>query len=120
MSETTKLKQKKICDKKPKKYSSISSIAWAVKNLWKLDRRLLLLAFLEVPVKVAIPLVGTYFSKILIDRIGEGTAFGRLCVICLSFVMVQCLLSVLKIFLDGRCQARHYTPTLIYQSLLCE
>ncbi len=120
MSEAVNVSPKKVSEKKPKKYSSISSIAWAVKKLWRLDRRFLLLAFAASPVKVAIPLVGTYFSKILIDRIGEGTAFGRLCVICLSFVMVQCLLSVLKIFLDGRCQARHYTPTLIYQSHLWE
>ena len=120
MSETTKLKQKKICDKKPKKYSSISSIAWAVKNLWKLDRRLLLLAFLEVPVKVAIPLVGTYFSKILIDRIGEGTAFGRLCVICLVFVMVLGALAVLDMALGSRCWARRYFPSMVFQSRIRE
>ncbi len=116
MSETAILKQKKGSEKEPKKYSSVSSIAWAVKKLWRLDRRLLILAFAAAPLKVAIPLVGTYFSKSLIDRIGEGTVFGRLCVICLVFALAKLLLTVLKMAMDRRCHARRYAPTLDCQS----
>lgn len=120
MRETAKTGWKKDSAKEPKKYSGISSIAWATKRLWRLDRRLLLLAFASAPVDVVIPLVGTYFTKLLIDRIGEGTAFGSLCVLCLGFALTQMLLTCLSHILTERCFARRYYATGIYQSEMNE
>lgn len=120
MRETAKTGRKKDSAKEPKKYSSISSIAWAAKKLWRLDKRLLLMAFVSAPVDVVIPLVGTYFTKLLIDRIGEGTAFGSLCVLCLGFALTQMLLTCLSHILTERCFARRYYATGICQSEINE
>lgn len=120
MRETAKTGREKDSAKEPKKYSSINSIAWATKKLWKLDRRLLILAFASAPVDVVIPLVGTYFTKLLIDRIGEGTAFGSLCVLCLGFMLTKMLLANLSTILGHRCFARRLYATVTYQNEMNE
>ena len=116
MYDTVKIGREEVSDQKSEKYSGIGNIVWATKRLWRLDKRLLLLAFASAPVDVAIPLAGTYFTKILIDRLGEGAAFGRLCVLCLGFTLTQILLTGLSDILTGRCFARRYYATGICQS----
>lgn len=116
MYDTVKIGREEVSDQKSEKYSGIGNIVWATKRLWRLDKRLLLLAFASAPVDVAIPLAGTYFTKILIDRLGEGAAFGRLCVLCLGFTLTQILLTGLSYLLTERCFARRYYATGICQS----
>mgnify|MGYP003300379053 FL=1 len=68
-----------------KKYSKIGSLVWALKKLWKLDWHFVGFIFLSIPVTVVLPLVESYFSKVLIDEIGKGVSFGNLVVLILIF-----------------------------------
>ncbi len=102
------------------KYSNIGSIVWATKKLWRLDKGILLLALATAPVDVAVPLVGTYFTKVLIDHITGGTAFGGLCVLLLIFGLLQLLLNAFQHILKHRCFARRYYATLTYQEKMEE
>ena len=58
-------------------YSRIANLAWAMKNLWRLDRNFVFFVIALVPVTVLIPLVKALFSRELIDAIGAGRAFGE-------------------------------------------
>ena len=91
-------KSEKKTDRKSK-YSKISCLIWAGGKLWRLDRKFLLFVFAAVPVAVVSPLLQSWFSKLLIDRIGEGTEFWRLVVLVLIFVFVITGVNVLNLSL---------------------
>lgn len=101
---------------KKRKYARISCIFWAIKNLWRLDKRFVFFIFAAVPFAVISPLVNSYFSKILIDNIGAGASFQRLSLLTLSFIFVVILLALLNNYFFSRCEARRYYPTSIYQT----
>lgn len=102
--------------RKKRKYSRVSSLVWAMGKLWKLDRRLVLLSFAAVPAAVVSPLVDSFFSGVLIDRIGAGEAFSKLAVLAVLFLLLAAVLDILRNFLETRCFARTYYPTLVYQN----
>lgn len=110
------MKQKKETTKKEKQtYSTLGSLAWALKKLWRLDKWFVFFMFAVVPIVVILPLLSSYFSKELIDRIGAGASFPELFRFTLSFLLPLVLLELLRGFLHSKCRARRYYPTGIYQ-----
>ena len=103
-----------------KKYSNTGNIIWAVKKLWKLDRRWILWVFARIPLVGAIPLVRAYLTKVLIDSIGMGAVFGELCVIVLLFTVAEMLLEKINTLIQLRDFSRKYYPTTIVQDELAE
>ena len=81
--------------KEKRRYSSISSLAWAIKKLWSLDKWFVFFIFATIPVAVILPLVNSYFSKVLIDKLGMGAAFGQLIWLVAAFTVVNILLNLL-------------------------
>lgn len=99
-----------------RRYSRLSSIIWAMKRLWKLDRSFVFFIFASVPTAVILPLVTAYFPRVLLDHLGAGKTFSELAMISVGFLSAIGLLSLLKDFIESRCQARRYYPTAVYQS----
>ena len=116
--ERTKKAQEENNSKSTSKrqYSRISSIVWAMKKLWELDRSFVFFIFASVPVAVILPLVTAYFPKVLLDRIGAGRTLSELFAVAAGFLFTARALSILKEFIDGRCNARSYYPTCVYQT----
>ncbi len=106
--------------RKKRKYSTLGCFAWAMKKLWRLDRRFVFFMFAGIPVAVVTPLVSSYFSKYLIDSIGSGAPFSTLAVIVGVFIAAQFLLRVLDGFIDNQKMSRRYYPTLVFQTDLAE
>ena len=102
-------------EKEPK-ISRISCLIWAIKKLWRLDRNFLFFVFAGIPVAVVIPLVNSYFSKELIDRIGAGAAFTELVIVVIVFLGGIHLLQQLGFFMERKCLGRCYYPTEVYQT----
>ena len=102
--------------KEKPKYSKLGCLVWAIKNLWRLDKSFVFFIFASVPVSVITPLVGSYFSKYLIDSIGAGKPFSDLAWIAVFFITVSLVLDILQKFIDSRCGSRRYYPTYVYQS----
>ena len=103
-----------------RKYSKIGSLIWALKKVWKLDWHFVCFIFLSIPVAVVLPLVKSYFSKILIDEIGMGASFSYLVMLIFVFSGMILLLQILDGFIGCRCYARHYYPTCVYQAELSD
>ena len=110
------MRQNKKETKKEKKYSKIGSLVWALKKLWRLDKMFVFFIFAVVPIAVVQPLLNSFFSKELIDRIGGGATFSELCRFTISFLLPLVLLELLRSFINSRCTARRYYPTSIYQT----
>lgn len=100
---------------KKRKYGKVSSIVWAVKRLWRLDRKFVLLFLAGVPLALLYPIMSPYFSKELIDRIGAGAGFLELVVVTAAFFLAFILFDLLSYFVKARCQGRRYYPTMVYQ-----
>ncbi|MBQ8315115.1 MAG: ABC transporter ATP-binding protein, partial [Lachnospiraceae bacterium] len=67
-------------------------------------------------IAVVQPLLNSFFSKELIDRIGGGASFSELTRFTVSFLLPLVLLELLRGFINSRCRARQYYPTSIYQT----
>lgn len=98
------------------KYSKPGSLVWAMKKLWNTHKGILFFAFARGPLDVASSLVGAYFSKVLIDRIGEGRTFEELAVTTLSFVAALMVLQLLSRYVRGKLSGVNYYPTTVYQN----
>ncbi len=110
------MRQDKEMKKKEKKYSKLGSLAWALKKLWQLDKMFVFFMFAVVPIAVVQPLLNSFFSKELIDRIGGGATFSELTRFTVSFLLPLVFLELLRGFINSRCRARQYYPTSIYQT----
>ena len=98
------------------RYHRAENLLWALKKLKHLDGRFLIFLFVHAPVAVAVPLAGSLFSRVLIDRIGEGAAFRTLVETVIFFLTVTALLTLLERFIKSKCDARRYYPSSVYQS----
>lgn len=101
---------------KKRNYSRPGCLAWAIRNLWQLDKWFVFFIFALVAPKVLLPLVNGYFPKQLIDRIGAGADFGELAVLVGGFMLAAFLLNELWDFISSRCEARRYYPTTVFQN----
>ena len=110
--------QKEKTEKKraKRKYSRISCLSWAIRRLWQLDRNFMFFVLAGVPVAVIIPLVSSYFSKELIDRIGEGSSFSELTIVVVVFLGVIFFLHQFRFFMERKCQGRRHYPTSVFQT----
>ena len=110
------MSSKRKAPKEKPKYSRFGCLVWAIKNLWRLDKSFVFFIFASVPVAVITPLVGSYFSKYLIDSIGAGKPFSDLAWIVAFFITASLTLSVLNSYIRTRCGSRRYYPTCVYQT----
>ena len=109
------MKDKNEKQKKKRKYSRVGSIVYALKRLWRIDKSFVFFMFALAPFAAFTPLVGQWFSKVLIDRIGAGAEFGELFGIVAAFVLAVTLLTVIQNFLNSQCGGHRYYATGIYQ-----
>ena len=114
----SKRNRKQTDEKNPKrrKYAAIGCIAWALKDLWRLDKKFIFFIFATVPLAVVIPLLNSYFPKLLIDSLGAGTPFQRLALLACAFLTALTLLNLLASWIRSRCMARRYYPTNVYHT----
>ena len=101
--------------RKKRKYSTLGCFTWAMKKLWRLDRRFVFFIFASVPVAVVTPLLSSYFSKCLIDSIGSGAPFSTLAVLVGVFIAAQWLLNETNNFIQTRLSSRRYYPSIVFQ-----
>lgn len=102
--------------KKERKYSTFSSLAWAIKNLWEIDKRFVFFIFANVPISIISPLITSYLSKYMIDSIGMGEPFSKIAWIVVAFIMTTLVLDMLNNFMHMSCYKLNYYPSNIYQS----
>ena len=100
-----------------RKYNKAGSIVWAMKGLWRMDRKFVCFVFASVPVAVVLPLVQAYFPKVLLDGIGAGEGFAQLAGVCLGLGMGIALLSILQNYLQEKPWGWLYYFTTLIQDM---
>ena len=61
-----------------KKYTVISNISYALKNIWRWDKKFYLFFIPAIPMAVLMPLAASYFPKVLIDSIESGKSIRNI------------------------------------------
>jgi len=99
-----------------RKYNRVSSLIWALKKLWNLNYRFLIPIFGIVPVAVILPLLSSFFSKVLIDCIEGGASFSELILVVIVFVMSITILELFHKYMDAKMKGGRYYPCSVYQN----
>ncbi|QAT39680.1 hypothetical protein [Clostridium sp. JN-9] len=60
------------------KFSIFENTAYLIKNIWKWDKKLFLLCFLQIITTVIIPLLGIYLPKVVIDSVSAHVSVSKL------------------------------------------
>lgn len=58
------------------RYSVISNICYALRNIWEWDRGFYLWFVPGIPLDVAVSLLALYFPKLIIDGVERGNPMG--------------------------------------------
>lgn len=98
-----------------KKYNPVSSLLWALRNMWKINWKLCLAFFVGIPFNILGRLAGDYFPKVLIDMLGLGQPFGRIALLILAYMGTLLLLDIINYFIQTRKRASRYSITTPYQ-----
>lgn len=86
----------------------ISSLAFYWKQSWQVDKVLVLVSIVQIPILSLLPFVETYLSKYVVQFVTEGAEAAKL-VWCVSFMcIVLLLLQLLSNYCDCKLQWRVY------------
>lgn len=85
----------KVKKNKPK-YSTLKNTIYVIKNIWKWDKILFLLCFLQIPTTVIIPLLAIYIPKLVIDSATKNVAANQLLLNVAAPIIIIIVLSVLQ------------------------
>ena len=59
----------KVIENGEKEYGSFENMFYLIRNIWKEDKRLFLIMFIQIPAIVVIPLLGIYLPKVIVDDV---------------------------------------------------
>lgn len=106
--------------KKKPRYSAFSNIMYAVGNLWRWDKVLLVFLFVGIPLSVVLPIASNYFTKILIDSVGAQRSIREVTVIICGWFGIMAAANIFNNLRASKLHMRRYSITLRYQHALCE
>lgn len=103
-----------------KKYTVISNISYALKNIWRWDKKFYLFFIPAIPMAVLMPLAASYFPKVLIDSIESGKSIRNIIFIICAYFGMLLIINLLDRLCDSRLCMRQYEISLLYQHALAE
>lgn len=87
-------------NKEKPKYTTLKNTIYLIHNIWKWDKVLFFLCIIQIPVTVAIPLVGIYLPKILIDSVtsnlGPMQLIVRIGIPILALIILTIILKMIS------------------------
>ena len=85
-----------------KKYTVISNISYALKNIWRWDKKFYLFFIPAIPMAVLMPLAASYFPKVLIDSIESGKSIRNIIFIICAYFGMLLIINLLDRLCDSR------------------
>lgn len=102
------------------KYTKLGCLAWAAKNLWRMDRNFCLFLIPTIPLTVFYGLAESYFPKLLLDSLEAKENLFRLTVVITAYLALLQAVKLLTRFFDSRCNSKKYSFSLTYQIQLSQ
>ena len=98
-----------------KKYSTMSNIYYALKNIWKWDKAFYLFFIPSIPLAVLLPLVATYFPKVLIDSIESQQSVQKVIIIIGVYFGALLIVKLFNNLCKSKLLMRQYNLSCLYQ-----
>ena len=106
--------------KEKSKHNTFSNIAYAVGNIWRWDKVLLLFMLPGIPLAIVMPIASNYFTKILIDSVGAQRSIRELILIICAWFGIMVAADIFNNLRASKLHMRNYSITLRYQHALTE
>lgn len=103
-----------------KKYSTMSNIYYALKNIWKWDKAFYLFFIPSIPLAVLLPLVATYFPKVLIDSIESQQSVQKVIIIIGVYFGALLIVKLFNNLCKSKLLMRQYNLSCLYQHAISE
>lgn len=103
-----------------KKYSVISNIYYALRNIWKWDKAFYLFFISSIPLAVLLPLAATYFPKVLIDSVESQQSIQVVITIIGVYFGVLFIVKLFNDLCKSKLQMRQYNLSCLYQHAISE
>lgn len=103
-----------------KKYSVISNICYALCNIWKWDKAFYLFFIPSIPLAVLLPLVATYFPKVLIDSIESQQSVQKVIIIIGVYFGALLIVKLFNNLCKSKLLMRQYNLSCLYQHAISE
>jgi len=110
----------KLGDNMKKKNTIISNIRYALSNIWKWDRAFYLFFIPRIPLAVFLPLMATYFSKVLIEAVETKQSVKTVVLIIAVYFSAFLCINLFNSFCQSRLQMRQYNLSCLYQNAISE
>lgn len=102
------------------KYSVISNICYALKNIWEWDRVFYFWFLPGIPLDVAVSLFVLYFPKQIIDGVEREVPMGELVQTILFYIALLFLADTCRRFCRRKLDSRRYWISNVYQVKIAE
>lgn len=105
---------------KEQKYSIVSNIIYALKNIWKWDKVFYLFFIPLIPFNIILPLCSIYFPKIIIDAISIKQSMWLIIMTISIYFLTLFFINVISSFCNSRLDMRRYNLSILYQHEIAE
>ena len=107
-------------DKKSTGYSVLQNVMYALKNLWKWNKAILISIMVVMVTQTLMPAVGIYMPKYVIEYLQNGSELMELVKLVLIFTVLMLVLQMLLILSRNYMGAMGIINRLLYMELLSE
>lgn len=98
----------------------MSNIYYALKNIWKWDKAFYLFFIPSIPLAVLLPLVATYFPKVLIDSIESQQSVQKVIIIIGVYFGALLIVKLFNNLCKSKLLMRQYNLSCLYQHAISE
>ena len=101
-------------------YSMPSNVLFMMKKAWQIDKILIIVSAIRIPVTVLMPLMATYLSKYVVELVSEGSSPEKLTAYVLCFSGAILLLHLLNNYVGTKIEFRSFSNRFLYMNLCNE
>ena len=91
-----------------------------LKKLWYIDKILLLITFVQIPVIVLLPLLATYLSKCTVQLVTQNTDVHILAFKILQLSLVMLILHIINNYASAKIEWRSFGSRFLFLELCNE
>ena len=96
------------------RYSIWSNLSFTIRQAWKIDKGMIIVTFLQAPILVLLPLLGSYLSASVVQLVSEGAEPFSLIRLILLFSLGLLILHVMQNYMSSKVEWASFKNRFTY------
>ena len=96
------------------RYSIWSNLGFIIRQAWKIDKGIMIVTFLQAPILVLLPLLGSYLSASVVQLVSEGAEPFSLIRVILLFSLGLLILHVMQNYMSSKIEWASFKNRFAY------